>query len=274
MAMTVVLWTAAALGLLWELIPALAAQFGLRRLKVDIVPDPDTVLPRAGDVAYRRMFDELASLRFEPLGTNYEHAWFVDAFRWHWRSSGVHLMATPDRLTAAGIFRLIDDEPPRLVVVTAFEGGGMLQTAQPGIGAAGREYDGRLKRIEVRGLSPAAVVAHHREQAEAFRVANALVTAPLSQEGMARRSAAYTHRLWRELGAGIFWRVFKLAWGFPLLGLVVLLMSPTPADQRLQDVAVCVLGGVVTFAFLRHRFSTVVRRATILASHQPAPPPG
>jgi len=268
----VVLCVAAGLGLLWALIPAFVAQLGLRRVKVDIVPVPATVLPRAGDMAYRRMFDELRTLRFEPLGTNYEHAWFVDAFRWHWRSSGVHLMATPDRLTAAGIFRLIAEEPPRLVVVTVFEGGGMFHTAYPGTGASAREYDGRLKKIEVRGLAPAAVVAHHLEQAEAFRLAHALVPAKLSQEGIARRSLTFTHRLFRELGAGIFWSVFKLAWGFPLLALVVLLMSPTRADQRVQDVAVCVLGGVAIFAVLRHRFSTVVRRANILASHDPPPP--
>src|SRR5690349_18229379 len=85
----------AAVGLALALIPVVATCLGLTRLRFRPVEETDPVRPtaRPGDADYRRKFDQLTALGFQPIGWIREESWL---FLHHWyKMFSVYCLRSP-----------------------------------------------------------------------------------------------------------------------------------------------------------------------------------
>jgi hypothetical protein len=184
------LWTVAAIGTVWAVIPPVLCRLGLTRLRFDADDSPGAADPTGDDLEAERLFRQLWDLGFRPAGVVTEHAWFLP-HEWH-KAFRVRFLATPKGDCFAGLYRLDGTEGIRLALHTPVSNGGLVMTVTPGAGL--QTLDGRFLRTELPGAVPAELLARHQENVEHFVRTNGLSVERETLAGLAARSEEYDRR--------------------------------------------------------------------------------
>jgi hypothetical protein len=238
------LWSAAVAAGTWVIGPAIGFLVYPRKFEVDVDEDPRAAEAHGDDPAYDAKLRELAALGFVPVGKVVEHARFFTPLHWHWRADGAGILVSPDRTTFAHLYRLAGTNPLRVTLATTFKGGGVLETASPGVGLDIDNGDDR--HIEVADTDAAGIVELHQRHARSFSDARSLSVEPMALPEMAARTIAFAQRNFgRSQVAGWYLR-FAVCVGmaFPLLHDIGLPAAPAWA----RPVVLC-LGALVFAAF-------------------------
>lgn len=198
------LWVVAFGLTIWILGPVVAFFLGGRRIDVDVHPETLIARPYPEDADGLRRYEQLLALGFHPVGWTSEHARFLTPIHWHWRSlQGARWLASPDKRTFVGIYRLVANEPARLAAVTLLEGKGSWSTHYPGMGLK-TEPIGNQGRAEVRGVDPAEFLRRHAEYVETFRRERGLGVKPGTLAEVANSSLTYTRAYLAKQGGAAF----------------------------------------------------------------------
>jgi hypothetical protein len=121
------LWLGAGAVTLWVLLPAVLNALGLTFRQTSIEENPAALEPVGDDAGYEELFAQLRSLEFKPVGTRTNTFWF---FLHHWyRTFTARVFAARRGDAIALVFKLRAWDPWRLVFVTAFSDGAIVETA-------------------------------------------------------------------------------------------------------------------------------------------------
>jgi hypothetical protein len=127
MDITTVLWAAAGVVALWMWLPAVLNAMGLTLWRVSMGADAAALEPSGSDVEYERLFAQLRSLGFAPVGMRNKTCWF---FIHHWyRNFQARIFDVPQGDCIAVTYRLRPWDPWRLCFVTGFYDGAIVETA-------------------------------------------------------------------------------------------------------------------------------------------------
>jgi hypothetical protein len=262
-----ILSVAAALGLIWMLVPLLMASIGWRPVRVVVLEDPLTVEPGSGDPSYRLRFTQLVAAGFRPLGTTIETCWFNSPLRWQRQSlQGERWLASPDAQTFVALHRVVLDEPVRLGAVTLLEGGGMIQTACPGAGHSG-DVGPRHRRAEVQNVDAVDLLGRHRKNVEEFCRERSLVVREATLRDLALEDTDCTRLALKGQKVSSYWQLLLVILVIPLLGFALMLHTPGREERHLHDLAVSVLTATAMFAVVRHHLLNVTLRQQALKRH-------
>jgi hypothetical protein len=262
-----ILCVAAALGLLWMLIPLLMASIGWRPVRVTVIEDPHSVEPGSGDPSYRLRFSQLLAAGFRPLGMTMETCWFNTPLRWQRQSlQGERWLASADRRTFVELHRIVLDEPVRFGAVTLLEGGGMVQTACPGAGLSG-DVGPRYRRAEVQNVDAVDLLGRHRKNVEDFCRERDLVVREATLRELAAEDTTCTRLTIKGQKIRSYWQLILAILVVPLLGFALMLHTPGREDRRLHDLAVSALTATAMFAVVRHHLLNVAQRQQALKRH-------
>jgi hypothetical protein len=262
-----ILCVAAALGLLWMLVPLVMASIGWNVVQVTVLEDPISVEPGSGDPSYRLRFNQLVAAGFKPLGTTMETCWFNTPLRWQRRSlQGERWLGAPDRRTFVELHRIILDEPVRFGAVTLVEGGGMVRTTCPGAGLS-RDIGLRYRRAEIQNVDAADLLGRHRSNVEEFCRQRGLAVRQATLQEVAAEDAACTRLTLKKLKTRGYWQLMLVILAVPLLGFALMLHTPGRADRHLHDLAVSALTATAMFAVVRHHLLNVALRQQALKRH-------
>ena len=262
-----ILCVAAALGLVWMLVPLLMVSIGWRPVRVEVVEDPITVQPGPGDPSYRLRFTQLVAAGFKPLGTTTETCWFNTPLRWQRQSlQGERWLASADARTFVALHRIVLEEPVRFGAVTLLEGGGMVQTACPGAGLSG-DVGPRYRRAEVQNVDAVDLLGRHRKNVEEFCRERNLVVREATLRDLAVEDTACTRLTLKGQKVRGYWQLLLMVLVVPLLGFVLMLHTPGREDRHLHDLAVSVLTATAMFAVVRHHLLNVSLRQQALKRH-------
>jgi hypothetical protein len=262
-----ILCAAAALGLVWMLVPLLMVSIGWRPVRVVVLEDPLSVEPGPGDPSYRLRFSQLVAAGFKPLGTTTETCWFNTPLRWQRQSlQGERWLASGDRRTFVALHRIVLDEPVRFGAVTLLEGGGMVQTACPGAGLSG-DVGPRHRRAEVQNVDAVDLLGRHRKNVEEFCRERNLVVRGATLNDLAVEDTACTRLTLKGQKVRGYWQLLLVVLVVPLLGFALMLHTPGREDRHLHDLAVSALTATAMFAVVRHHLLNVSLRQQALKRH-------
>ena len=262
-----ILGVAAALGLLWMLVPLLMVTIGWRPVRVVVLEDPLSVQPGSGDPSYRLRFTQLVAAGFTPLGTTTETCWFNTPLRWQRQSlQGERWMASADRRTFVALHRVVLDEPVRFGAVSLLEGGGMIQTACPGAGLSG-DVGPRYRRTEVQNVDAVDLLGRHRNNVEEFCRQRGVVVREATLRELALEDTACTRLTLKRQKVRTYWQLVLLVSVVPLLGLALMLNTPGREERHLHDLAISALTAIALYAVVRHHLLHVSLRQQALKRH-------
>jgi hypothetical protein len=261
------LCAAAALGLIWMLVPLLMVSIGWRPVRVVVLEDPLSVEPGPGDPSYRLRFSQLVAAGFQAVGTTTETCWFNTPLRWQRQSlQGERWLASADRRTFVALHRVVLDEPVRFGAVTLLEGGGMVQTACPGAGLSG-DVGPRHRRAEVQNVDVVDLLGRHRKNVEEFCGERGLSVREATLHELAVEDTACTRLALKEQKIRGYWQLLLAVLVVPLLGFTLMWHTPGREDRHLHDLAVSVLTATAMFAVVRHHLLNVTLRQQALKRH-------
>ena len=262
-----ILCAAAALGLIWMLVPLLMVSIGWRPVRVVVLEDPLSVEPGPGDPSYRLRFSQLVAAGFKPVGTSTETCWFNTPLRWQRQSlQGERWLASPDGRTFVALHRVVLDEPVRMGAVTLLSGGGMVQTACPGAGLSG-DFGPRNRRAEVQNVDAVDLLGRHRKNVEEFCRERGLVAREATLCELAVEDTACTRLALKGQKLSSYWQLLLAILVVPLLGLGLMLKTPGREGRHLHDLAVSALTATAMFAVVRHHLLNVTLRQQALKRH-------
>jgi hypothetical protein len=198
---SVVLWAVAVAAAVWILVPAIAFAIGAGGVQTEVLPEVGPPGLHDENSAFAPRLRELAALGFRAAGQTRERGRFISPVHWGWQAyEPEQWLASPDGRSYAKLYRLVRDEPMRISFVSLFDGGGIVRTSCPGPGGNDLIYP-NYRRISLRGVDAAALLAAHEEHVEAFArergVAVKIATVP---EFAAAENAA-EHPIMRKMGA-------------------------------------------------------------------------
>jgi hypothetical protein len=261
------LCAAAALGLIWMLVPLLMVSIGWRPVRVVVLEDPLSVEPGPGDPSYRLRFNQLVAAGFQAVGTTTETCWFNTPLRWQRQSlQGERWLASADRRTFVALHRVVLDEPVRFGAVTLLEGGGMVQTTCPGAGLSG-DVGPRHRRAEVQNVDVVDLLGRHRKNVEEFCGERGLSVREATLHELAVEDTACTRLALKEQKIRGYWQLLLAVLVVPLLGFTLMWHTPGREDRHLHDLAVSVLTATAMFAVVRHHLLNVTLRQQALKRH-------
>ena len=262
-----ILCAAAALGLIWMLVPLLMVSIGWRPVRVEVLEDPITVEPGSGDPSYRLRFTQLMAAGLRPLGTTVETCWFNTPLRWQRQSlQGERWLASADRRTFVALHRVVLDEPVRFGAVTLLQGGGMVQTACPGAGLAG-DLGPRYRRAEVQNVDVVDLLGRHQRNVEEFCHERNLIVREGTLCDLAVEDTACTRLTLKGQKLGTYWQLLSVVLVVPLLGFALMLYTPGRENRHLHDLAVSALTATALFAVVRHHLLNVSLHQQALKRH-------
>ena len=262
-----ILCAAAALGLVWMLVPLLMVSIGWRPVRVVVLEDPLSVEPGPGDPSYRLRFTQLRAAGFTPLGTTMETCWFNSPLRWQRQSlQGERWLASADGRTFVALHRVVLDEPVRFGAVTLLQGGGMVQTACPGAGLSG-DVGPRYRRAEVQNVDVVDLLGRHQRNVEEFCHERNLIVREATLRDLAVEDTACTRMTLKGQKLRGYWQLLLLVLVVPLLGFTLMLHTPGREDRHLHDLAVSALTATAMFAVVRHHLLNVSMRQQALKRH-------
>ena len=248
----------------WVLVPVIMHALGLMGLRADIDAEPARAEPMAGDPDYERRFQQFAQLGFRPIGVSRETGWFITPFDWRWRSLGCSWMQSADDRTLVSFHRLIPEEPVRFGAFTLFEGDAMVRTVCPGAGIEHENQEGR--RVEMRNVDPATLLAAHDNHVDAFGrdrgiTATTATLAALIAVDVEQDRRLLLERRHRSGGNGLAMWFF----GLPTVAAFALLARSGGSFWHHLAVATCVGGGL--FVLMRTVVLKAAHRQSVLRSH-------
>jgi hypothetical protein len=193
------------------LVPPL--MMSLRRVRLRSVPfaDPELARPTENDPTYRKLYDQLVALGFEPAGLEHEVGWFLSAFDWRKRFDQ-RWLASSDGQTFVSITKIIPEEPWRYGALTALSDGSLVRTSCPGADGIDKvipEY--HFTRLP--GADPTELLARHGEQVDAFCRARGASIVKVTMAEAGAREASYGERVLNTMSrdhAGLFKTLFVI----------------------------------------------------------------
>jgi hypothetical protein len=263
-----VVYTVAVVGLIWMLVPGVMKTLNLFFVSSTVHEDPELAQPTAGDDSYRRGFEQLLARGFRPVGMTRETAWFHTPFRWRRRSlQGQRCLLSPDGRVLLAFYRLIPEEPVRFSAITLLEGGGLVRTACPGAGVA-RDASARHRRVELKGVEPAEILALHDDAVASFCRERNLTRRPITLRDLAVEGSRESRLILAQQSTRNFWALVAAVSIVPALGfLLLLLFAPGRAQLRLHDLAFSLAAAVAGYAIVRDHVVGVGLREAVLRSH-------
>ena len=196
-----------------------------------------------------------------------ETSWFNTPLRWQRQSlQGARWLASADRRTFVALHRIVLDEPVRFGAVTLVEGGGMIQTACPGVGLSG-DLGLRSRRNEVQNVDAVDLLRRHRNNVEDFCRERDLVVREATLRDVATEETACTRLTLKGQKVGSYWQLVLAILVVPVLGFALMLYTPGRQDRHLHDLAVSALTATAMFAVVRHHLLNVALRQQALKRH-------
>ncbi len=260
------LWVVAGLVTIWVLGPAVGFLLWRGPLRTAISENPAEAEPRGDDRAYDDQVARWVAMGFRPLGRTVESMRFMTPLHWHWRSDGSRMWASPANDTFVSFSRIAGAEPLRTSALTIFEGGGLVQTASPGVGLE-FDYGAVGRRVETGAADPATLLAKHRETVASFARTQAKVVKPATLAEVVAEDEALSQRaVTRSTVAGTY--SILLIFVLPLFGVFQAPQRPGSALSGIRPVAICAFAlmfAVIRWATLPNRVPRVVRMAVMVA---------
>ncbi len=155
-----VLWSFAAVGTIWALVPPVVTALGLYRAGATAAADTPTAQPPEGDREYRKKYRELAELGFRPVGVLTERYWLF-AFHWY-KEFPSRCLASADNTCYASLYRFFDG-PVRVKFDSSLSDGFIVRTV---MGEDWQDRDERWQRTEVPTKSVVELFEQHKQHVE------------------------------------------------------------------------------------------------------------
>jgi hypothetical protein len=155
-----VLWSLAAVGTIWALVPPVVTALGLYRASATAREDTQAAPPSEDGREYLQKYRELSELGFRPVGLLTEHYWLF-AFHWYKEFSS-RCLATADNTYYASLYRFFDG-PVRVKFDSFLSDGFIVRTV---MGEDCQDRDDRWVRTEVPTKSVIELFEQHKQLVE------------------------------------------------------------------------------------------------------------
>jgi hypothetical protein len=189
-----ILWIGAGAVILWRLLPAVLNALGLTLLRISMDDDAGALEPTGDDAGYQKLFNQLRSVGFEPVGTRRKACWF---FLHHWRKDfQARVFEARQGDCVAVTYKLRSWDPWRLCFMTAFDDGSIVETANQMESFRIDEPD--HLRWGLATPDRALLLERHRETCQQFAAAGSRNVARLPVEMVNRLNVLHESRFHRQ----------------------------------------------------------------------------
>jgi hypothetical protein len=235
------LWVAAGLVMVWILGPAIGFLVARGPLRTDVSENADDATPGGDDRAFADKARALMARGFVPLGRTVESMRFFTPLHWNWRSDGSRWLGSADGTTFVSFHRVAGADPLRMSAMTIFEGGGLVQTASPGVGLE-IDYGPGGRRTEIGEAEPTTLLETHAQQVASMVRTQAKVVRRASLRDVAAEDEAFSKRAMSKA---------KTARGYaPVAFFLMLLFSVLPSASKARVPGAVPALGILMFAMM------------------------